>query len=106
MTDNVMNIDVLRQQWGVLNASNGLREEEKICEDFNDENSTLKNLIEEFTNFKLGNLSKYPGRTKTDVYAEVIDSNENLNLQIKMYTPPKKNRHSGGQVGKMRWTKL
>jgi hypothetical protein len=112
MTEDVMNIDFLRQQWGEKNASNGMKEEEIICRDFNNDKSIVKSLIEGFSKMKLGNLSKYPGRTKTDVYAEVIDTKkkpnerDTLNLQIKMYTPPKKNRHSGGQVGKIRWAKL
>lgn len=112
MTEDVMNIDFLRQLWGEKNSLNGMREEEIICKDFNNNKSTVKRLIENFSKVKLGSLSKYPGRTKTDVYAEVINTmndrkeRNTLNLQIKMYTPPKKNRHSGGQVGKIRWAKL
>ena len=91
-----------RQEMGILNAQNGKREEQIICNDFN---GSMKHLIEKFSSLKLGKFTEYPGRTKTDVYAKTKGGGT-LNIQVKRYTKPNANIHRGGQVGKLRWKRL
>ena len=90
--------------FGKINNENGKNEETLFCEDFNNNNKSIKTLIEKFTNLELGNLKKYDGYTKTDLYTEINNSNDTLNIQIKRYS--NSNNKYGGQVGKILWDTL
>jgi len=90
--------------FGKINNENGKNEETLFCEDFNNNTKLIKTLIEKFTNLKLGNLKKYDGYTKTDLYTEINNSNDTLNIQLKRYTSS--NNIYGGQVGKILWDTL
>jgi hypothetical protein len=90
--------------FGKINNENGKNEETLFCKDFNNNTKLIKTLIEKFTNLKLGNLKKYDGYTKTDLYTEINNSNDTLNIQLKRYT--NSNNKYGGQVGKILWDTL
>ena len=99
---NIKNTLLERQEMGIKNNQNGQREEQIICNNFN---GKMKHLIERFCSLKLGKFVRYPGRTKTDIYA-IIKGCNTLNIQIKRYTKSNSNVHRGGQVGKLRWVRL
>lgn len=102
IVENSKSLLLKRQESGIRNAQNGKREEQIICENFN---GNMKYLIEKFSSLRLGKFKKYPGRTKTDVYAK-IKGGKTLNIQVKRYTKSNSNIHRGGQVGKLRWRRL
>ena len=58
-----------RQLFGIENDKNGKNEEQIICDNFNGE---MKEYIKTFCCLKkIGKFNKYPGRTKTDIYANI-----------------------------------
>jgi len=62
-------------------AKNGYKEEDNICNDFND-NQTIRGLVQAFVGFELGTFNKYDGKNKGHGKTDICCTN-NCSFQIK-----------------------